>query len=187
MTRPSSTARCRLRSRADRHQQPRPRTFETTLATSERAGAADPARPHRWSAKAASSRPPIWRGWRAVGMSTFLVGESLMRQADVAAATRALLARARRAQQRAPGARLNRMARKRRQDNAALTHIDAQRRSAHGRRLGQARDRTRRGRGRPRGHAARRRSTWCVAGNAKKGDVLGTARHRRHHGGQAHP
>ena len=25
-------------------------------------------------------------------------------------------------------------------------------------------------------HAARRRSTWCIAGNAKKGDVLGAAR-----------
>ena len=25
-----------------------------------------------------------------------------------------------------------------------------------------------------------------VKGNAKKGDVLGAARHRRHHGGQAH-
>ena len=39
------------------------------------------------------------------------------------------------------------------------------------------------------GHVVMSKATLAliVSGNAKKGDVLGTARHRRHHGGQAHP
>jgi len=54
------------------------RTFETTLATSEALAPLIPADLARLE---------------RVGMSTFLVGESLMRQVDVTAATRALLAR----------------------------------------------------------------------------------------------
>jgi indole-3-glycerol phosphate synthase len=53
------------------------RTFETTLATSEGGVFA----------------PEDLARLARLGISTFLVGESLMRQADVAAATRALLAR----------------------------------------------------------------------------------------------
>ena len=76
------------------------KTFETTLAISERLAPQSPARPHRRSAKAASSRRPISPASPRVGIATFLVGESLMRQADVAAATRALLARDARASAR---------------------------------------------------------------------------------------
>ena len=68
------------------------RTFETTLATSERLAPLVPAGPARSSAKAASPRPPTWRASPQAGIRAILVGESLMRQADVAAATRALLA-----------------------------------------------------------------------------------------------
>ena len=68
------------------------KTFETTLVTSERLAQLIP--PGRVIVgESGIFTPDDLARLAAAGMSAFLVGESLMRQADVAQATRALLAR----------------------------------------------------------------------------------------------
>ena len=68
------------------------KTFETTLATSERLAALVPGG-HVVVAESGIFAPDDLTRLAKAGISTFLVGESLMRQNDVAAATRALIAR----------------------------------------------------------------------------------------------
>jgi indole-3-glycerol phosphate synthase len=68
------------------------RSFKTTLATSERLAPRVP-RDRVVVAESGLNTPADLARLNRVGISSFLIGESLMRQQDVAAATRALLAR----------------------------------------------------------------------------------------------
>src|SRR6185437_4411912 len=67
-------------------------TFKTNLAVTERLRPKIP-RDRVVVAESGLNTPADLARLGAVGVSTFLIGESLMRQADVAAATRAILAR----------------------------------------------------------------------------------------------
>ena len=68
------------------------RTFETSLAVSERLAPKIP-RDRVVVAESGLNAPADLARLNRIGVSTFLIGESLMRQGDVEAATRALLAR----------------------------------------------------------------------------------------------
>ena len=72
------------------------RTFETSLEVCERL-APKISREHIVVAESGLNTPADLARLSRVGIATFLVGESLMRQSDVTAATRALLARTSRA------------------------------------------------------------------------------------------
>jgi indole-3-glycerol phosphate synthase len=68
------------------------RTFKTTLATTEALAPQIP-RDRIVVAESGLNTPDDLARLARIGISTFLIGESLMRQADVTAATRAILAK----------------------------------------------------------------------------------------------
>ena len=139
------------------------KTFATTLATCERLARLVPSGRVTVGESGIFTPDDLARLAKA-GISTFLVGESLMRQDDVAAATRALLARPSRSRtgQVEPCRRVER--------NSPICQLA--RRSPHGRCFGEIGHRARgRGRG-PRDHGSRRPSPSCARATRKRATFL---------------
>ena len=162
----------RLHVAADRHQQSQPEDLRDDAGDDRAPRAADPARPHRCRRErifhACRSRAP--RKGRRLDVPD-------RRKPDAAARC------CRRDQSAARAPPRTDLSRRSKPGNGETHPSRPARRSPHGRRVGQGRDRARRGRRRPRGDE-REDARPRAQGQRQEGRRARRRAHRRHHGGE---